>query len=329
MADVETVPCEHAVHFYESNAELAAAVVPYLAAGARAHEALVVIAGEAHRRDFEAGLEAEGVDLAQARAGGTLVSLDAAATLAAFMPGGELSRAAFEQVVGGLLRETARRASGIRAYGEMVAVLWGAGNVVGAIQLERLWNELARELEFSLFCAYPAASVDRPDRQDALHEVCELHSVVVPSARADPRTGAMRLPPDSEAAARARRFVRSTLRRWGLAGSVIDHAMLVASELAANAIVHAESSFLIEIRARDSAVRVAVSDDESAPRSPWTTEPMHGLSIVDALCDRWGVSAVGAGKTVWAVLPAGAESSMRGLERAPAPTPYRRLETGW
>lgn len=69
MADLETIQCEHAVLFYESEHELATVVVPYLAEGARAEEALVVIADDSHLRDFEAGLEAEGVDLECVRCG--------------------------------------------------------------------------------------------------------------------------------------------------------------------------------------------------------------------------------------------------------------------
>ena len=308
MADLETIQCEHAVLFYESEHELATVVVPYLAEGARAEEALVVIADDSHLRDFEAGLEAEGVDLECARAAGTLVSHDAEATLAAFMREGELDPGAFEEVVGGVLREAAQRASGIRGYGEMVAILWGAGNVTGAIELERLWNELARELEFSLFCAYPAASVEGPAKQDALHEVCELHSVVVPSTGAAPRLKGMRLAPDKQASATARRFVRSTLRRWGLASSVVDHAILVSSELASNAIVHARSPFLIEIGVDHSTVRISVTDGVAASLSAWVMEPTHGLSIVDALCDSWGATEVRDGKMVWAVLAVGAEA---------------------
>jgi hypothetical protein len=311
MAGLETVHCEHAVLFYESDAELTDEVVPYLAAGAAAGEALIIIAGEARRRDFEAGLEAAGVDIESARAAGTLVSLDAKSTLEAFMPGGALDSVAFDQVVGGVLREAAQRAGGICAYGEMVALLWEAGNVGGAIELERLWNELANELEFSLFCAYPAASVAGRDQHDALHEVVELHSMVVPSTGAGPRIGDMRLPADTGACARARRFVRSTLRRWGVAGSVVERAVLVSSELAANAVVHAGSSFLIEVAAQDSMVRISVSDAVPAPSSRWALQPSHGLSIVGALSDSWGVTARGAdGKTVWALLPTGAEAAI-------------------
>src|SRR5581483_7686374 len=126
--------------------------------------------------------------------------------------------AAFDEVVGGVVRRAARRGGGVRAYGEMVALLWGAGDVLGAIELERLWNDLAREQEFALLCAYPAASVAHPDRREAFCEVCDLHTAVLPSprARAGAREADMRLSADDRAPAKARSFVRATLARWGI-----------------------------------------------------------------------------------------------------------------
>ncbi|HUE89320.1 MAG TPA: hypothetical protein VMO26_24845 [Vicinamibacterales bacterium] len=42
----------------------------------------------------------------------------------------------------------------VRAYGEMVDVLWQAGHTVAATKLEMLWNELAGTHDFSLLCGY-------------------------------------------------------------------------------------------------------------------------------------------------------------------------------
>ena len=39
-------------------------------------------------------------------------------------------------------------------YGEMVGILWSQGHAVAAMRLEELWNELLRELPFSLLCGY-------------------------------------------------------------------------------------------------------------------------------------------------------------------------------
>src|SRR5205807_4393941 len=97
-----------------------------------------------------------GIDVSGSRGAGTLVMLDAAATLEAFMPDGRADRDAFREVIGTVVRRASEVGTAVRAYGEMVAVLWERGDVHGAIELERLWNELQEELEFSLLCAYPS-----------------------------------------------------------------------------------------------------------------------------------------------------------------------------
>jgi hypothetical protein len=46
----------------------------------------------------------------------------------------------------------------IRAYGEMVDVLWKAGQTVAAVRLETLWNDLAQTHAFALLCGYAMGS---------------------------------------------------------------------------------------------------------------------------------------------------------------------------
>jgi len=43
----------------------------------------------------------------------------------------------------------------VRAFGEMVALLWSDGNQAAAIRLEELWNELAETHSFASSAAYP------------------------------------------------------------------------------------------------------------------------------------------------------------------------------
>jgi hypothetical protein len=306
MTDLPTICGHHAVQFYESDGELASTVVPYLAEGAAVDEALVVISDEAHRREFESGLRLQGVDVDGARRAGTLVALDARETLEAFTVGGKLDRGVFAGLVGGVLRSAADGATGVRAYGEMVSLLWGERDLHGALELERFWNTLAGELEFSLFCAYPARSVSSPHDREAVHEVCELHSLVVPASDANggrPQTASMPLPAERDACTKARRFVRSTLRRWGHSDALVDRATLVSSELAANAVLHAGSPFTVELHAGDAMLRVSVSDEGPVPHSAWGVQTAHGLSLIEALCGRWGVAPTTGGKTVWAELP--------------------------
>src|SRR5919109_1301881 len=75
---------------------------------------------------------------------GRLVFLDAEATLSRFMINGEPDGERFEQVVGEAIRGVRASAvqNGVRAYGEMVGVLWSAGQHSAAVRLEELWNQL-------------------------------------------------------------------------------------------------------------------------------------------------------------------------------------------
>jgi hypothetical protein len=62
----------------------------------------------------------------------------------------------------------------------MVALLWDAGLVAAAVELEAMWNDLGPRNPFALFCGYPAASVTGQDVAGALAEVCRLHAAAAP-----------------------------------------------------------------------------------------------------------------------------------------------------
>jgi hypothetical protein len=112
---------------------------------------------------------------------------------------------------------------------------------------------------------------------------------------------------DADSPGRARRLVVDTLRRWGATNRLVDDVALLVSELATNAVRHADSSFSITVRASGSMLRVAVHDGASLAGTlseAWLIpQPLHGLSLVDALCSRWGVEDTRHGKLVWAELP--------------------------
>jgi hypothetical protein len=55
---------------------------------------------------------------------------------------GHVNGILFRSVVGRLMSKAARSGRPVRAYGEMVALLWDAGHLDAAIDVELLWNEL-------------------------------------------------------------------------------------------------------------------------------------------------------------------------------------------
>jgi anti-sigma regulatory factor (Ser/Thr protein kinase) len=199
----------------------------------------------------------------------------------------------------------------------MVALLWDTGHVLAAIELETLWNDLARELPFSLFCSYPAPSVFESEHAEAVEEICRLHSSVLGrSSEGDQGVAAPRSPEhevlaefaaEHTAPGSARGLVAAAMRCWGSNETVLEDAALVLSELATNAVLHAGSPFSIAVRLEDSTLRIAVRDASpltAARGMALIPQPGHGLGVIDALSTRWGVQGTPDGKVVWAELQA-------------------------
>jgi PAS domain S-box-containing protein len=173
----------HDVQFYESEEFLASSVSNFLAEGARAGQPLVVIATDAHRKAFRSHLLSLGLPLDDHVAGPAIVWLDARETLNAFMEGPTPNRELFEATVGDVFEKivTGRRYLVIRAYGEMVDLLWKDGNIEGAIALEELWNELAVKYSFSLLCAYSMGNFFKEAHTHSFRQICAHHGRVVPT----------------------------------------------------------------------------------------------------------------------------------------------------
>ena len=107
--------------------------------------------------------------------------------------------------------------------------------------------------------------------------------------------------PTPEGARAARHFVQAVL--GDLDPDVCHVTMLLTSELATNAIVHARTDFVVTVSRRGNALRVAVRDDDpslSELREPKLDgESGRGLVTVDALADAWGIEPEAHGKVVW------------------------------
>jgi hypothetical protein len=146
----------HAVKFYESQESLCRIVAEFLDEGLALQQPALVIATPEHRSGIVAELRARHVDVEHIQKSGDLLLLDASAELAKFMADGMPDAGRFNQsaieAIGRLCRE--RKDCTIRAYGEMVDVLWKGGQEVASIRLEMLWNKLAMTHDFSLLCGY-------------------------------------------------------------------------------------------------------------------------------------------------------------------------------
>jgi hypothetical protein len=170
------------VQFYRTEEYLTRSVVDFLGEGIRAGQPIIVIATAAHRRAFAKGLREKGVDPDEIMSGRIAIWLDARETLASFMEGGLPNRELFTATVGSVFEKLLdkRHYLVVRAYGEMVDLLWKDANSEGAIILEQLWNELAQKYKYSLLCGYSLDNFLHETGVEGFRRVCGHHSHALP-----------------------------------------------------------------------------------------------------------------------------------------------------
>lgn len=168
----------HAVRFYQTQESLCRMVAEFLGQGLITNEPSMVIATPEHRLGIVAELHARHFDVDRMQAAGDLLMVDARETLATFMVDGMPDAERFDTNMTRLIEQVCRGRQDctVRAYGEMVDVLWKAGQNLAAIRLEMLWNKLAMSHDFSLLCGYAMGSFYK---DASLKEICQQHSHVI------------------------------------------------------------------------------------------------------------------------------------------------------
>ena len=171
----------HAVQFYKDPESLAKTVASFFDNGFSADQPAVMIATPTHTKAILRELSAKGHKVKSLRQKGHLQTLDADKVLATFMAGKTPDPVLFKSNVGNVIERLCygRKPCPIRAYGEMVDLLWQRGNADGAIRLEILWNQLASNYEFSLLCGYSVGQFYKETRDARYEQVVGHHSHVL------------------------------------------------------------------------------------------------------------------------------------------------------
>ncbi|MGH9763360.1 MAG: MEDS domain-containing protein [Blastocatellia bacterium] len=169
---------EHHVHFYDTDRFLQDWLFDYITAGLNSGEACVVIATREHLESLEERLEAEGINVADATASGRYIPLDASETLSKLMVEQLPDQGRFLNIIGDVIAR-AEKCGQVRAFGEMVALLWARGNLAAALRLEELWNYLGEAHCFSIVCAYPMSGFGCEELSGAFGAICGQHSHII------------------------------------------------------------------------------------------------------------------------------------------------------
>lgn len=220
-------PVDHVVYFYQKSDSLLDALCEFVGPALSAGNGAVIVATKMHRDGLQKRLMASGLDLPLASKQGRYAAVDAPEILSKILVAGVPNKARFEEVVGGVLRKTKAALKGenpeLAVFGEMVALLWTEDKLEAAIKLERLWNELSKELTFSLRCAYPAVGFHGEHRIEPFRQVCAEHSSVMldPEEKSLPVEGPRSVHESKQA------LMRSEERfRW-LVDAVQDYAIFM------------------------------------------------------------------------------------------------------
>ncbi len=174
----EIAPCEHVVQIYENDENFLELLTGFVSGGVNAGECSVVIATAAHLEALQERLAASGYTVPSLISQNQYVPLDAEKTLSKFMINDWPDEHLFNNVINEVITNAKVNGHKVRAFGEMVAILWAKGQVGATVRLEHLWNKFCENEAFSLFCAYPQSGFTQ-DAAESIQHICSAHTKMI------------------------------------------------------------------------------------------------------------------------------------------------------
>lgn len=172
----------HEVQFFRDDASLVSDFSCFIQTSLAAGNAVIVVATERHRNSLLGTLQESGVDVAMEIAQGRYIPLDVAATLSSFVVNDVPDPARFARVASDLVARAAKAATGLQprvaACGECAPILWAQGKTDAAIQVERLWDGIAKTFNVDILCGYMLKDVQCGDETLINSRICAEHSGV-------------------------------------------------------------------------------------------------------------------------------------------------------
>ncbi len=165
----------HILQVYGTETIFLDALEGFVGSGLRAEEGAIVIASALHLHELEKRLRMRWIDVDRARWQQRYLPILAQETLQKLLVDGMLDEQQFFEVTEKLVSRARGDGRKVRAFVEMVPLLWAQGNTAASAQMELLWAKLAKREEFPLFCAY---SQDNYERHAATP--CAEHSLLLP-----------------------------------------------------------------------------------------------------------------------------------------------------
>jgi hypothetical protein len=176
----EIAPTEHVVQIYENDEKFLNLLLGFVSAGIEAKDCTIVIGTAIHLASLNEKLALQGFNIDQVIQDGEYVPLDAEDALSKFMVNGWPDENLFNHLISTLILRAKSEGKSVRAFGEMVAILWAKEQVGATVRLEQLWNKFCEKEAFCLFCAYPQSGFTQ-DASESLGHICNAHSKMITS----------------------------------------------------------------------------------------------------------------------------------------------------
>lgn len=170
-------PLTHICEFYPTAADRIRSVCQFIVPGLIQGEAAVVIATFENLEMLKSSLILYAIDLNDVIESGQLILLDAHKTLEKFIRNDFIDYFLFFNLVNDLLGNVQENFSKIRAYGEMVDILYKTRNINLTLELESLWSEVSLQYKFSLLCGYTADNFR--GHHYHIKQICTSHTHLV------------------------------------------------------------------------------------------------------------------------------------------------------
>jgi hypothetical protein len=172
----------HEAHFYSDDTSFLGGFTSFIETALTASKAVLVIASESHRKGLLQRLRLRGTDVNAAIEQGRYIPLDVDETFSKFMVNDLPDPARFVEAAHKCIARAAQTASGqhlhVAVCGEGTSILWTQGRADAAIQLERLWDDIAKAHDLDILCGYLLGPFQGEQESDTYNKICAAHSAI-------------------------------------------------------------------------------------------------------------------------------------------------------
>jgi hypothetical protein len=176
-------PNGHIVQLYQDADFYGEAISHFAAEGVARGESIIIVATAPNWANISRRLISKGFAPDELFRRGQLILLDAEGVLPKFLVGGMPDGKKFKGLAEATIEQA--RAGGkfprVRWWGEMVNLLYIAGNQSGSTRLEELFDEVIREQSIAIFHSFLMDKYDPKIYDRAFGDVCRTHAHVIPA----------------------------------------------------------------------------------------------------------------------------------------------------